>query len=287
LSLIENSLERLRRTAHASRESRATAVALPVIARAEPNAAPEPRPVHRKISIDTARLRAEGYLPDAAHERRFADYCHRIKRPLIDRALAAGGADDQRVALISSALPGDGKTFITLNLAFSMARERDISVLLIDGDLPRARVSRAFGLQNEPGLLAALRDDGLDAESLVLDTDVPRLQVLAAGGPVDDVAELIASTRMQEIMARLLSQDGRRLVLLDSPPLLVSSEARALARIPGQIVLVARADRTPRQALLDAIAHVDRKKLLGLVLNDAPGASEGGYYDYYGQAERG
>jgi protein-tyrosine kinase len=287
LSLIENSLERLRRAGNTTREPRATAVTLPSVVRAEPSGVPEARTVHRRIGIDTDRLRSEGYLPEAAEQRRFADYCHRIKRPLIDRALATGASDDLRVALISSALPGDGKTFIALNLAFSMARERDISVLLIDGDLPRARITRALGLQSEKGLLAALRDDGLDVESLVLDTDVPGLQVLAAGGPVDDVAELIASVRMQQIMTRLLAQNPRRVVLLDSPPLLVSSEARALARFPGQIVLVARADRTPRQALLDAIGQVDRKKLLGLVLNDAPGAHQGSYYDYYGQSERG
>jgi protein-tyrosine kinase len=287
LSLIENSLERLRRAASATRDSRATPVTLPSVVRTEPSGVPESRPVHRTIAIDTGKLRAEGYLPEAAEQRRFADYCHRIKRPLIDRALATGGPDNLRVALISSALPGDGKSFIALNLAFSMARERDISVLLIDGDLPRARITRALGLQSEKGLLAALRDDHLDAESLVLDTDVPRFQVLAAGGPVDDVAELIASARMQEIMTRLLAQDPRRLVLLDSAPLLVSSEARALTRIPGQIVLVARADRTPRQALIEAIGQVERKKLLGIVLNDAPDVGAGGYYDYYGESERG
>ena len=101
-------------------------------------------------------MRTFGYLPEQGQERRFADYCHRIKRPLIDRALGPNSAPDARLILLSSALPGDGKTFVTLNLALSMARERDISVLLVDGDLPKARISHLFGLRDKPGLLDAL-----------------------------------------------------------------------------------------------------------------------------------
>jgi Mrp family chromosome partitioning ATPase len=186
--------------------------------------------------------------------------------------------------LLSSALPGDGKTFITLNLALSMARERDVSVLLVDGDLPRGQISRVLGMEGEPGVLDALQDSRLDIETLVFDTDVPNLEVLPAGAPAEGAAEWIASVRMREIVARLNSRNQRRLILFDSPPLLVSSEARVLVQIPGQIVLVARAGHTPRKAIVDAIACVDKKKLRGLVLNDARTMkiNEHGYYDYPG-----
>jgi protein-tyrosine kinase len=280
LSLIENSLERLRRAAGGTKPSGSAGVREPIAVLREPTSAAEPRCVHRRISIDLARLRAQGYLPDVAQERRFADWCHRVKRPIIEKAVAEAESDDARLILLTSALPGDGKTFITLNLALSMARERDISVLLVDGDLPCAQISRVLGIHNEPGLLNALRDERLDVESLVFDTEIPRLELLAAGSPPDGASELVASSRMREIAARLLSRDRQRLVLFDSPPVLVSSEARALMSIPGQIVLVARSSRTPQRAVVDAISQIDKKKLRGLVLNDALVGSTHGYYGY-------
>lgn len=280
MSLIENSLEKLRRGAGASKPDGAATNREPVSAFREPAASAETPYVHRRTSIDWARLREQGYLPDAVQERRFADWCHRVKRPLIDRALAAGAPQDARVILLTSAVPGDGKSFITLNLAFSMARERDVSVLLVDGDLPRAQISHLFGIHHEPGLLAALRDDRLDVESVVYDTDIPGLEILPAGGPTEGAAELVASARMREIAARLSGRNQRRLVLFDSPPLLASAEARALAAVPGQIVLVTRAGHTPLRAVADAVSHLDRKKLQGIVVNDAYVGNEHGYYDY-------
>jgi protein-tyrosine kinase len=279
LSLIENSLEKLRRASGAAKEP-AAAVLVPAAVRAESVATLELRPVHRRSSVDLDRLRAAGYLPERSEERRFADYCHRIKRPLIDRALGSGATADARIILLSSALPGDGKTFVTLNLALSMARERDISLLLVDGDLPRAQITHLLGMQHEAGLLTALRDDKVDVESLIHDTEVSGLEVLPAGSPPDGAAELIASSRMREVVARLSARNPRRLILFDSPPLLVSSEARALVAIPGQIVLVARTAHTPQRALIDAIGHIDKQKLRGLVLNDAVVGEQHGYYEY-------
>jgi protein-tyrosine kinase len=291
LSVIENALSKLRRAAGSPDSARATALVTgaPVVHPEGSPAAAETRYVHKRARIDLRLLRADGYLPDEAQDRRFADYYHRIKRPLIQRAFSGKGGEDLRLILMTSALPGEGKTFTTLNLALSMARERDMSVLLVDADLPTARISRVLGLQREPGLIDALHYATLDVESLVLSSDVPGLDLLPAGAPTgasaDGVAELLSSARMREIMTRLNRTDTRRLVLLDSPPLLVSTEARALAQIPGQIVLVVRVGYTPRRALLDAIDQVEKKKLQGLVLNDAHITSEHGYYRYpYGAA---
>jgi exopolysaccharide/PEP-CTERM locus tyrosine autokinase len=283
LSLIENSLEKLRR-ATGKEPIAAAATSFPSALRSDSVATLELRPAHKRITVDFGRLRAAGYLPEQGQERRFAEYCHRIKRPLIDRAMGPGSTPDSRLIMLSSALPGDGKTFITLNVALSMARERDISVLLVDGDLPKAHISRVLGLRDQKGLLDALKDDGLDIESLVLGTDVPNLEILPAGIPGDGAAELLASARMRDIASRLVSRHPRRVVLFDTAPLLVSSEARALSPIPGQVVLVARARHTPRRSITDAIAQVDKKKLQGLVLNDAYlTGPEHGYYDYYGE----
>lgn len=241
----------------------------------------------RRIRIDLDLLLAQGEIPEAGEERRFADYYREIKRPLIEKAYSVGARADARLILVTSALPAEGKTFTALNLAFSMARERDVSVLLIDADVPKAHLSRTFGVQDEPGILDALGDETIDVESLVLGTDVPGLEFLPAGKASEGAAELIASSRMAQICARLTGRLPRRLVLLDSAPLLLSSEARALKQFPGQILMVTRAGRTPRQALLDAIALLDKTRLYGLVLNDAQSASGGGYYAHYGYSTYG
>ena len=169
---------------------------------------------------------------------------------------------------------------MTINLALSMARERDATVLLVDGDLPRAHVTHVLGIEHEPGLLDALRDETLDIESLVHDTDIRGLEILPAGAPAEGAAELIASLRMRELASKLICRNPRRLVLFDSPPLVASSEARALVQIPGQIVVVARAGRTPCQAIVEALTHVDKSRLTGLILNDGHASSGPGYYGY-------
>jgi protein-tyrosine kinase len=220
-------------------------------------------------------------MPEESMERRFADHYRRVKRPLIEKALA--GTSDMRLIMVSSALPGDGKTFTSINLALSMAREKDISVLLVDADGARARISEVLGIRKQPGLLDALADDSIDVESLVMRTDVRGLEVLPAGRFIENGTELIASGRMAQISVRLTAHNPRRLVLFDSPPLLVSSEARVLTRMPGQVVLVVRASVTPRRAILDAVSQVDRQKLQGLVVNqvrDVPGEDYYGYPPY-------
>jgi protein-tyrosine kinase len=275
MSIIENALDKVRRTTVTSVGSAAASLQLPSESPA-PASSAQPR-----ITIDFNLLRAQGELPEAGLERRFADYYREIKRPLVQAMLAGDARPDSRLVLVTSALPGEGKTFTALNLALSLARERDVSVLLVDADVPKGHLSRTFGLQGVPGLLDALTDETLDVDSLVFGTDINGLEILPAGRPAEGAAELIASARMAQVATRL-ARHPRRLVLLDAPPLLASSEARALKQIPGQILIVTRAGRTPRQALLDAIALVDKTKLHGLVLNDAHASDGDGYYTHYG-----
>jgi exopolysaccharide/PEP-CTERM locus tyrosine autokinase len=230
------------------------------------------------VLIDTNALRAAGYLPEAGLERRFADHFRQIKRPLIEKAIA--GDAEKRVILVTSALPGDGKTFTSLNLALSIARERDVSAILIDADGPRAHTSDLLGLKGERGFLDALANEALDVESLIVGTNVRGLEILPAGRLVDGATELLASERMAYVIKRLITHNPRRLILLDSAPLLVSSEARVLTRVPGQIVLVVRAGVTPRRAVVDAINQLDKSKFQGLVVNDARMQVGDAYYGY-------
>jgi len=285
VSVIETALDKLRRATgpakHVAEPLSAGLAGVSVAAYPGVHSAEPLPPPAKSIRVDLSQLRSQGYLPEARAERRFADYYREIKRPVIRKALAADATADLRFVLVSSALPGEGKTFTTLNLALSMAREHDISVLLVDADVPNPQISRALGVEDEPGLMGALHDDTLDPEALVLGTDIPGLDLLPAGGPVEGAAELIASARMAQVAARLSLRNPRRLVVLDSPPVLASSEARALLQIPGQVILVVRSGQTPQQALQDVLTLLEPKKLNGLVLNDASvGAGEGYYYAY-------
>jgi len=282
MSVVEKSIAKMRSSGRSNADSEVVgsievtaeiAILGPGVAAVDPS---------RYIKIDRMRLRRAGFVPEETQDRRFADQYRRIKRPILMQVqtLSSARAAGARVVMMASALPGDGKTFTSINLALSMARERDVSILVMDADVAKPHISRIFGIDQEPGLLDALADDKVDIESLVLPTDVNGLSMLSAGKHHDSATELLASARMAQVMARLTTRDPRRIVLLDSPPLLLSSESRALVHIAGQVVLVVRAGGTPRRAVQEAIGYVGEDKPLGLVLNQSQMALSEGYYGY-------
>ena len=238
----------------------------------------------RVIRIDRARLQADGQLPPKPMERLISNQFRHIKRPLIRNALGKGveQVPNGHLVMITSALPGEGKSFSSINLALSIAREKDLEVVLIDADVAKKDISRVFGVQEEPGLLNALADDLIDVERLILPTDVKGLGILPAGycAEEDIATELLASSRMDEVAARIGARSAHRLALFDSPPLLLTNESRVIAALMGQIVMVVRAGHTPRAAVQEAIGYVDEDKPLGLVLNQSAAGSMSGYYGY-------
>ncbi len=253
-------------------------------AKARPMAAPSrtPRLNEQVLAIDMAALRTSGYFPEEGSELHFGEYYRRIKRPILEKALSSAttGGSDAGVIMITSALPGEGKTFASINMALSMARERDISVLLVDADILKPRVSEILGVRQEPGLMDALLDDRLAIESLVQRTNVPGLSILPAGRGTGATEELLISNRMRQILAELRSENGNRIVLLDSPPLLVTSEARTLTKVVGQVVLIARAGKTPKPLLKEALDIIGPGCVGGIILNDAHFPSTEAYYGY-------
>lgn len=241
-----------------------------------------------KVTIDYEALRKQRFIPDPSQDRQFADHYRRIKRPVIAQALARApaGAADLRLVMMASALPGDGKTFTSINLALSIAREQDVSVVLVDADVAKLRLSRIFGVEREPGLLNAVIDPTLDIESVILSTNFPGLSILPAGLQHESATELLASVRMTQVVARIIAMDPRRIALFDSPPLLSSSESRGIVQALGQVLLVVRAGVTPQQAVLDAISCVPENKPVGLILNGREGGPSDRYYGYGGYYEQ-
>ena len=281
MSIVERALKRLQAEASASRTGR-------VFGKVVQTAASQTAP-GRVISIDQDALRVAGLLAPKHQERQIASQYRHIKRPLIAAAVGKGreAVANGRLIMVASALPGEGKTFTAINLAFSMAMEKDLHVVLVDGDVAKPQISTMFGVGAERGLLDAVIDPAMELEPLIQPTDVPNLRLLPAGTHSERATELLASERMVEALGWLLKQDERRIFVFDSPPLLLSTEAPALAEVAGQILVVVRAEFTEHHALLEALRRLPEDCSPSLVLNQSTQKSPGYYYRGYGTPDAG
>jgi len=286
MSLVEKALKKLQDSRSAAATGGAAPASPPVSFRSEAPAVAVPQS-GKFVTVNLSALRSAGLLAVHDEERRIAAEYRQIKRPLIAGALGRGTpvVPNGRTIMVASALPGEGKTFTSVNLAFAMALEKDTSVLLVDADLPKPQISRVFGVAREPGLVDALVDEA-QVESFVIPTSVRGLSVLPCGRPEATATELLASNRMERLISSLLTADPRRIVLFDSPPLLLTTESRALAAAVGQIVIVVRAEATTHQAVQEAVACIPEGKSVGLILNQSRTAPAHVYYGYGDYGDR-
>lgn len=234
-------------------------------------------------AIDRERLAARGIIVPEEGPTGLLEEFRIVKRQVIAAAHAAGDAAARRV-LVCSPHPGEGKTFCAVNLAIAMAGERDGEVLLVDADFAKPSVLNTLGLPKAPGLMDALADPSIRVEDLVMATDIRGLFVLPAGGQTTADSEFLASARTAEVLDRLTRGAPDRMVVFDSPPALAASPAAELAKYVGQALLVARADRTGRSALEDAIGLLGACPDIKLLLNAAHFSPSGRTFGaYYGQ----
>jgi exopolysaccharide/PEP-CTERM locus tyrosine autokinase len=232
--------------------------------------------------VDHSALKRMGVLPaDVEAERRLADELRRVKRPLLNNAVGKGAEAFVRGMriVVTSAEAGEGKTFTAVNLALSLAREADFEVLLVDGDIPKADVTRTFGLGGRPGLMDVLADEQRAPAEVIVRTDIPNLLVVPAGEHHPLAAELFRSRRMEYVLEELGGHNRRRLLLFDSSPLLATSEAQVLVSHMGQVVMVVAAARTRRQAVNAALQSLNEFQYVGLILNMSRLPAGENYYD--------
>ena len=237
-------------------------------------AAPSPTRLHH---LDMDVLEKSGFLVHEARQSVLAEEYRQLKRPLLINAFGNGDVANANIIMITSALQGDGKTFMTVNLGMSMAMEMDTTVLLVDGDVVRPALTLAMGLEGAPGLTDVL-DGKMTLKDVIVRTDVPKLWVLPAGQAHVQSAELLASERMREICKELAQRYSDRAILFDSPPILATSHASVISRLAGQVLVVAEAGKTPQSAIKEAVSHLDPAKIIGLALNKSPQPARGGYY---------
>ncbi len=248
-----------------------------------PEASPRKGKPNQKITLDYKALAALGYAVPDSESKQLAEEYRIIKRPVVMNAFGKGAAPIEHGNLISiaSSLPSEGKTFTALNLGMSIASEMDATVLLIDGDVIKASLTKLIGADSNRGLIDLLEDTECKVNDVILDTQNPKLKIIPAGTRSAQSTELLASQAMERLLAELAERYRDRIILFDSPPILATSEASVLNHLMGQVLLVVEAGGTPVDAVKDAISRLDTDKAVGLVLNKSRNSKAGGYLGSY------
>jgi receptor protein-tyrosine kinase len=285
MNLIEEAAKRLRqleaagvtRAPHAPHDAPAVQ---PRLVPAEPGKRPpEARPAPAR-TLDLARLQASGFITPALQHSKLMQEFRLIKRPLIQHALgrSATQTPNRNLIMVTSALPNEGKTFVAVNLAMSLAMEVDCRVLLVDADVLAPSVPAVLRIEPAKGLMDVLTGAGAPT---LLSTNVERLSLLLAGTPHANAAEFLASDSMTRLLAELSSRYPDRIVVFDSPPLLATTESRALATHMGQVIVTVEAQRTTQGALESALSTVESCPVVYTLLNKTPESKAGSYHGAY------
>jgi protein-tyrosine kinase len=247
-----------------------------------------PATLSKTVHIDLDALAAAGIVTPNAPRTRIADEFRLIKRPLIANAQGKGASiiDHGNLIVVTSALPGEGKTFTAINLAMSIASELDCTVMLVDADVERPSVMKVLGLPAGPGLMDLLLDESSDLSDMLLKTNIEKLTLLPSGTPHPRATELLASEAMARLLDGMATRYADRIIVFDSPPLLLATESRVLASHMGQIVVVVQAEKTRQADVVQALATVEHCPVKSVLLNQARTASDARYgYGYgYGHA---
>ena len=258
------------------------------IEQARPIEMPVPNNLSRtfsnRVEIDLDAISASGLLVPQATRSQLADEYRVIKRPLIANAMGRSSATIQngKLIMITSALPGEGKSFTAINLAISIAMELDNTVMLVDADVSRPSVLNMLGLPPAAGLLDVVVKNSVDISGVLLRTNIEKLSILPSGTAQARATELLASDAMIRLLDDMSGRYSDRIIIFDSPPLLLTTESRALATHMGQIVVVVNAENTAQAAVKQAVAAIEACPVKMMVLNQARQSSTDGYGYGYG-----
>lgn len=229
-------------------------------------------------AIDRIKLAEGGFLQPDGAVTALSEEFRLLKRDLL--AQMAGQPRGNRI-LICSAHSGEGKTFCAINLALSLAAEKDREILLVDADFGKPGIPEALGLTSGPGLMDALADPAIAVEDIVLRTDIPSLGILPAGQRSNNDTEYLSSARTEQLLRRLTEGRPERILIFDSPPLLAASPAAVLASHAAVALLVVRADQTTESALREAAGMLKGGAQVQLLLNDVTFSPSGRRFGNY------
>jgi protein-tyrosine kinase len=278
----------LERAQPADANARAAALAPAVHVRRQ-GAPADAGPRSKQVHIDLEALAAAGFVTPLAQRSQLADEFRVIKRPIIRNAREHAGprAERANLVMVTSAIPAEGKSFVALNLAMSIALEVDSTVLLVDADVANPSLMKMTHLPaGSKGLLDLLTSADTKLPDVLLRTNVEKLSLLPSGTAHGRATEMLASETMAALLEEMASRYRDRILVFDSPPLLATTEARALAAHMGQIIMVVQADRTTQVLVKHALETIESCPVVMMVLNKARRPEVGSYYgqNYYAAA---
>lgn len=219
-------------------------------------------------SVDAVALERTGMVDWSRTRSRISEEFRLVQRQIIRSAFGPGAEPGfSNLLLVTSARPGEGKSFISANLAGSVARQGDNHVLLIDADSKRSSMCDSLGLAQARGLLDLAANSKLDPAPLIVKTPIERLSILPVGRERERSAELFSTKAMTRLIQSLGRRYADRLLILDAPPCLSTSDPAALAPVVGQILFVVEADRTQREEVEASLDLIQACPTITMVLN--------------------
>ena len=242
---------------------------------------------HRQlVCLDLERLAELGFIVSSDDQTQTIEEYRNIKRRLVDNAFgpASAGITKPNVILVTSSVEGEGKTYTALNLALSIANERDKKVLLIDADVARPSLAKTLGIDVKYGLIDYLENDWLSYTDIEFKTNMPGLSLILSGKQHKHSTELLASNKMTLFAEELSNRYSDRIVIFDSPPLLAATQGVVLAKLVGQVVLVIEAEQTLQSFVTASVEKLSSCDVVLAVLNKSKaGLLDKYYYGQYGQ----
>lgn len=245
---------------------------------------------NKVLHIDTSELNEKGYLIDTGTRKNIKDEFRQIKRKLLNNAFgnAAKMLHHPNLIMISSARPNEGKTFVSLNLALSIALEQDKTVLLVDADVLRPSLNRELGVEETDGLIEYLLNDECQVSDVIFNTNIDKLKIIPAGRPHHLSNELLASEKMAALATELANRYPDRVVIFDCPPLIGVTETLVLSSLMGQALVVVEESKTSIANIKEATEALHEDIAVGIVVNKAIRSHKDvyGYYGYgYGEKD--
>lgn len=238
---------------------------------------------NNQFQLDLEELKSRGYLIDNGTRSSIKDECRQIKRKILNNAFgkAAKTLNNPNLIMVSSSKPHEGKTFVSINLALSIALEQDKTVLLIDADVLRPSLARELGLPESNGLIEYLLNDEKNISDVIYNTNIDKLKIIPAGEPHHLSNELLASDKMEALANELAARYPDRVVIFDTPPLIGVTETLVLSSLMGQAIIVVEESKTPIEDVKKATEALNENLAVGLVINKAIRTHKD-LYGYYG-----
>ena len=256
------------------------AVAAPVVSFPDaPAAQAAPHPGRSTVRLIESSAAGPGFDPKLSREGPMRSEVRSIKRQLLERIRERRERGDAPVVVVTSAIPGDGKSFTSFHLALSLSLERNLHVTLVDGDIAKQRIGQLFSGHTERTLTDCLRDN-LSLDAAAATSDIDRLSIVLSGRNSIEASEYIASSRWDEAIASWRRKGPNELLLIDTAPVLATAEAQFVARAADLVIFVVRSEVTARDAVKEACERLGKLDNVEFVLNGSEMSQVQPYYGY-------